>query len=291
MSAKKAGGKWLWGVLSTVPLFAIVLIFEFIPVTALILRSFFPDEGTLRFSFDNYLDAFASQACLKAVLNSLKISALSSAAGVAAAYGILRAARDAGAKAGRLITSLLAMSSNLVGVPLAFSFMILLGNSGLLLKVAQKWGIDALAGFDLYSSGGLLLLYTFFQIPLAALLLLPSFRLIERELEDAGLVLGGKEAFFWRRVGIPMLLPSVVDALSIMFANSLCAYGTAYALLMNNFPLLSLNISSAYVGEMVSRPGQGAALSVMLMLIMCLVITVNGILRKRTSRWKNETIG
>lgn len=55
------------------------------------------------------------------------------------------------------------MTSNFAGVPLAFAFIILLGfNGALTLLLKQAGWID---DFNLYSKTGLIILYTYFQIP------------------------------------------------------------------------------------------------------------------------------
>jgi putative spermidine/putrescine transport system permease protein len=47
------------------------------------------------------------------------------------------------------------MTSNLAGVPLAFAYMIILGNSGVITQFAKAYGVEFLTNFDLYSSTGL----------------------------------------------------------------------------------------------------------------------------------------
>ena len=162
--------------------------------------------------------------------------------------------------------------------------MLLLGNAGIIKKLSEALSGRAYA-FDLYSGKGLMLLYVFFQIPLAALLLMPAFDSVTHEMEDSSEMLGASDSFFWRNVGLPVMLPSVCGTAVILFANAVCAYATAYALLMNNYPLLSLNISSAYTGDMVSRPGLGAAMSVILILTVCIVNTLSGIIMKKGTVW------
>jgi putative spermidine/putrescine transport system permease protein len=87
-------------------------------------------------------------------------------------------------------------------------------------------------------------------------------------------------------VGIPVLLPSIFGTISVLFANALCAYATAYALLMNNFSLLPINISAAFTGDIISQPALGAALSVVMMLLLCAVILIDNYIVKKTTQWK-----
>ena len=102
------------------------------------------------------------------------------------------------------------------------------------------------------------------------------------------MLLGGTSAHFWGHVGIPVLLPSLFSTLSVLFANALCAYATAYALLMNNFSLLPINISASFVGDIRTKPKLGAALSVVMMLIMCIVILINNYITRKLTKWESR---
>ena len=180
------------------------------------------------------------------------------------------------------------MTSNFAGVPLAFAYMILLGNAGVIKQIANMYGIEFIQNFDLYTSNGLTIMYIYFQIPLATLLLIPAFNGIRNEWHEANELLGGNTAQFWLRIGIPILIPSLFSTMSVLFANSLCAYATAYALLMNNFSLLPLNISASFVGDIKTKPKLGAALSVVMMLMLCIVILFNNFITKKTTKWEGR---
>ena len=101
----------------------------------------------------------------------------------------------------------------------------------------------------------------------------------------AAALLGGGAAAFWLRVGLPNLLPSLLGTFSILFANAIAAFATAYALMQNNFQLLPIRISEQFVGDVVQRKEFGSALAVVLMLMMVATIAANGvILKKRGGR-------
>lgn len=83
------------------------------------------------------------------------------------------------------------MTSNFAGVPLAFAYIILLGNNGVFTLLFKQWGWSVFADFDLYSWSGLILVYVYFQVPLALLLLYPSFYGIREQWREAASLLGG----------------------------------------------------------------------------------------------------
>ena len=61
---------------------------------------------------------------------------------------------------------------------------------------------------------------------------------------------------------------------SVLFANALAAYASAYALLMNNVSLLPIRLSEQFVGDIIQRPEFGSAIAVVMMVFMVLAIFV-----------------
>lgn len=61
--------------------------------------------------------------------------------------------------------TVLNMVSNFAGIPLAFAYMILLGNAGLVVNIGKELGINALSTYNLYTMNGMSLIYIYFQIP------------------------------------------------------------------------------------------------------------------------------
>lgn len=96
--------------------------------------------------------------------------------------------------------------------------------------------------------------------------------------------MGCSTAGFWTRIGVPVLLPSILGTVSVLFANALAAYATAYALLMNNFALLPINVSGMFVGDVTQRKEMGGALSVVMMLLMVVAMAANNAIINRNKR-------
>lgn len=253
------------------PFLAVAFLYEIVPLGMVILNSFIPDGGS-GFSLENYQTVFEKLLYRKAIVNSIKISLTSSAAGIIIAFLGAQAIHNSEGKMKTVFMTVLNMVSNFAGVPLAFAYMILLGNAGFMVHVGQELGIRALADYNLYTSNGMSMIYVYFQVPLATLLLVPAFEGIKKEWKEASALLGGSEMHFWRKVGIPVLMPGILGTFSVLFANALAAYATVYALMMNNISLLPIQIAGSYVGEVKTRPGLGGALSVIMMGLMVLMI-------------------
>jgi putative spermidine/putrescine transport system permease protein len=170
--------------------------------------------------------------------------------------------------------SMLNMVSNFSGLPLGVAFMILLGTTGVMMQVTRVAGIDRSDVFNLYSGNGLLLLYIYFQIPLGTLLLYPAFTGIRKEWKESASLMRAYELQFWTRIGIPILLPSLADTFAMLFANALTAYATPFVIMTTNYPLLPIKITSMFTGEAVVQQELGAALSIVMILIMLAVIAL-----------------
>lgn len=254
-----------------IPFVAVTVLYEIIPLFMTIVDSFQPDAGT-GFTLENYRTIATKLLYQKAVYNSIKISLVSSVAGIIIAFIGAKAIHESKGRLQHIFVTVLNMVSNFAGVPLAFAYMVLFGNAGFMVHVGEKLGIASLADYNLYTSNGMCMIYVYFQIPLATLLLIPAFEGIRKEWKEAVALLGGSMGCFWRKVGIPVLMPTILGTFSVLFANALAAYATVYALMMNNISLLPIQIAGSYVGEVKTKPGLGGALSVTMMVIMCAMV-------------------
>ncbi len=271
--------------LALVPFILVVALFELLPVVMVIFRSFMPSDG-FGFTLDHYFDIFGKRLYQQAILNSVIVSFFSAIIGIIVAFFGAKAYHNTSGTKKNLFVNMLNMTSNFSGIPLAFAFIILFGNVGIIVNFGKMFGIECLASFNLYSVGGLLLTYIYFQIPLATLLMIPSFRVLKKEWQESVALLGGTSWDFWCKVGLPALIPSILGTMSILFANAVAAYATAYALMTNNLSLLPIRISEQFVGDIIQRPEFGSALSVVLMALMVLSILMKDYFiekRKRVS--------
>jgi len=267
--------------LAILPFLLLVIGYELIPIFMIILRSFQP-VGHFGFTLEHYQAIFTKRLYQQAIINSIFIALISSLIGIAIAFLGAKAANDSNSKWRNFFINILNMTSNFAGIPLAFAFIILLGNMGVLVLLGKSMGVSALANFNVYSFKGLLLTYIYFQIPLATLLMIPMFDGLRKEWKEAVLLLGGNSFIYWTKVAIPTIMPSILATLSVLFSNAIAAYATAYALLANNFSLLPIRISEQFVGDVVQRKEFGSALAVVLMLTMVVSTMINNYLVKKS---------
>ncbi|WP_217591857.1 ABC transporter permease subunit [Cohnella sp. GbtcB17] len=277
----KRSNRWMW--LGLVPFLALVLLFQLIPVVSMVAGSLKPESGS-GISFGFYAHILQSAYYMQAIKNSLLISAASSAIGIvvglACAYAITRFP----SKTRDRLLMLSNMTSNFQGIPLAFAYIVLLGSNGVFTLLFKQWGWSVFADFNLYSWSGLVLVYVYFQVPLALLLLYPSFYGIREQWREAASLLGASRWQFWTSIGLPVLSPAVFGTVGILFANAMGAYATAYALVGGNYNLLAVRIGSLVAGDVVNQPQLGNALAVILALTTLLAVFLNHKMTQRARR-------
>ncbi|MED1723833.1 ABC transporter permease subunit [Brevibacillus parabrevis] len=268
---------------TTIPFFAMIALFLLVPLLSMIEGSF-QAEGGGGFTISHYREIFSNPYYLQAFENSVLISFLSSLIGIIAAvfaaYAITRFPQSLQQRV-LVITNL---TSNFAGIPLAFAFIVLLGNSGLFVLLAKQLGIDFGQSFTLYSWSGLTLVYVYFQLPLAVMLLYPLYHAIQKQWMEAAELLGASPWHFWLRIGFPVLFPGIVGTFSILFANAMGAYASAYALTGSNYNLVPIRIGALVSGDIFARPELGSALAVLLGLTLAAALVVNEWLTRKIRR-------
>jgi len=148
----------------------------------------------------------------------------------------------------------------------------------------RTFGIDLLSFFSIYSVIGLIVVYLYFQIPLMIVLMLPAFAGLRRDWVEASDSLGGDNRDFWRRVGIPVLMPSIVAGTVLLFVSSMGAYATAQALIGGRINLMTIQISNLRRGEVLYNPAQADAMAVVLLIVAVSVVAYH-LIQRRAQRW------
>ena len=156
-------------------------------------------------------------------------------------------------------TTFSGVAANFAGIPLAFAFIATLGTIGIVTQFLANLGFDPYQhGFTLFSKTGVELVYLYFQIPLMILVIAPAIDGLRREWREAAANLGATPRQFWRHVGLPVLAPSLLGAVVLLFGNSFAAYATAYGLTGGSVPLVPIRIGFYLSGDVLSNPHLGA---------------------------------
>ncbi len=270
-------GKWL-ATLCLLPFVLFFIVFEIAPLSWVMINSLQSEE--FGWGIANFTKIFNSKFYLQAIQLSLEISFWSSALGIIIAVLGAYSLRRVDSKLRNFVNAFANMTSNFSGVPLAFAFIILLGFNGSFTLMLKQAGI--IQDFNLYSKTGLIILYTYFQIPLGVLLLYPAFDALREDWRESAELLGAKGWQYWRYIGLPVLTPALLGTFVILLANALGAYATVYALTTGNFNVLTIRIAAMVSGDISLDPNMASALAVVLVALMTLVTIVHQLLLKRS---------
>lgn len=270
----------LKNMVTMVPLLLLATFFIFLPIASMIKDSFtMPEAGG--FTFNNYITIVSDPIYQVATKNSIYLSFFSALAGLVISFFVAWAVNEIGSKGQDRMMSLLNMVSNFAGLPLYFAFVVILGNTGVFVLALKAIGINLSSFFKLYSIDGLMLLFIYFQIPLGSLMLIPAFEAIKSAWKEAAEILQATKLQFWTRIGVPVLLPSLLDTFGLLFANAITAYATVILLVTTSIPLLPVKITTMFTGEMVPQREMGAALAIWMILLMLSVIFICNFLKKK----------
>nr|WP_286088993.1 ABC transporter permease subunit [Pseudomonas sp. MWU13-3659] len=263
--------------LCLLPFAVFFFIFQVAPLAWVALNSLQSESG---WGLANFSKIFASKFYLQALQRSLEISFWSSLFGIVIATLGAYSLRRVDSKLRDFVSAFANMTSNFAGVPLAFAFIILLGFNGALTLLLKQMGL--LGDFSIYSKTGLILVYTYFQIPLGVLLLYPAFDALREDWRESAALLGASHWQFWRHIGLPVLTPALLGTFVILLANALGAYATVYALTTGNFNVLPIRIAGLVAGDISLDPNLASALAMVLVGLMTVVTVVHQWLLKRS---------
>lgn len=272
--------------LGLVPFFAFLLLFLIVPAVSVFANALRTEDGM---SLSAMGEAMSGQN-LDAFWFSIRFSALAAAVGVAAgtllAYAAATATRPRWLRS--VVTSFSGVAANMGGLPLAFAFLTLLGRQGLLTKILDEaFGVELYGGdFNLGAVRGLVIVYSYFNVPLMVLITLPAIDGLKPAWREACANLGGTSLTYWRRVGVPVLLPSLLGGFLLLFANSFSAYATA-AVLTDNSKIVSRRIGFFLGGDVsIGDDAVGYALAAWMIVITALCMVLYWMARTRAERWQ-----
>lgn len=272
-----------WGTVAVLaPFFAFVAAFLLWPAGAVVLRAItagdVPGAALVRAVSGPYRSAFANSLTL-----SVASAVIGGTLGLVLALVVRDLDRPAWLRPG--LDSWTAVASQLGGVPLAFAFVAAIGTQGLVTKGLAVLGIDLLSVFSLSSMAGLVLVYLYFQIPLMFLVVMPAVSGLRRSWREAATLLGAGPGTYWVRVAAPILAPSVLGGMLLLFINAFAAYATAYVLDASG-QLVPLQIRFVLQGNVITgEQDLGYALVTWTVVLLALGLGGMHLLQRRAARW------
>jgi iron(III) transport system permease protein len=146
-------------------------------------------------------------------------------------------------------------------------------NSGLLNQwYRELLGLDPYAhAFDIYSVGGLVFVMACYAFPYVFVLVANALERIPAELEDASAILGGGRWLTFRRVSLPIVMPSLLAGALVAFLQAMTQFGApAILALPAGFHVITTKIWSLF--QFPPDPHLAAAASLPLLLLTLLLL-------------------
>jgi putative spermidine/putrescine transport system permease protein len=272
--------------LGVAPFFIFALMFLILPTAYLMLGAFQNEAG--QFTFEN-IAALSQPSIVAAYWISIKVSLASALLGafigLAIAIAIVRGGLPNWIRSATLTFS--GVASNFAGVPLAFAFLATLGRLGLVTVLLNTvFGINIYSyGFNVLSFWGLTLTYLYFQIPLMVVIIVPAIDGIKKEWGEAAATLGATQSQYWRMVVIPVLWPSFLGTVILLFANAFGAIATAYALTGSSLNIVPILLYAQIRGDVLHNANLGYAIAFGMIVITGLANVGYIVFRTRSERW------
>jgi putative spermidine/putrescine transport system permease protein len=117
------------------------------------------------------------------------------------------------------------------------------------------------------------------------LIIAPAIDGLRKDWREAAENMGASSFQYWRHVALPILTPSLLGTVILLFGNAFGAQATAFALSGGSINIVTIAITRQIRGDVANDPGVGYALAMGMVVIMALSIGVYSWLQRRSERW------
>jgi putative spermidine/putrescine transport system permease protein len=281
----RPGRRISWSWLGLLPFLIFAAAFLIIPTFYLVNGSFHNEAGEA--TLQNYAD-LTQPTVVEAFRASIEISLVTAVIGgvfgFLLAYAVIR-----GGLPGILGAALMTFSgvaSNFAGIPLALAFTFTLGAEGLVTVMLQQVGIDITkSDFTIFSKLGLEIAYLYFQFPLMVLIMAPAIAGLKTEWREASENMGATTFQYWRHVALPILMPTLLGTMILLFGNAFGAQATAYTL-TGEINIVTLLVTRQINGDVLNNINLGYAVAMGMVGVMGISIIAYLWLQRRAARWQ-----
>ena len=125
----------------------------------------------------------------------------------------------------------------------------------------------------------------YFQFPLMVLIIAPAIDGLRKDWREAAENMGATTFQYWRRVALPILTPSLLGAVILLFGNAFGAQATAFQLSGGSINIVTIQITRQLRGDVAQDEGVGYAMAMGMVVIMGVSIAAYSLLQRRSERW------
>ncbi|HOV29165.1 MAG TPA: ABC transporter permease subunit [Synergistales bacterium] len=261
-----------WKFLLLLPLAAVLGIFLVLPLLFVLYDSFW---AAGRLSAANYLLVFRKGLYSEALRTSLVLSVSTAFIGAALGLPLSYLVHRSRAPWRDLLLAITAVPLTFSGLVIGFAFIVLLGTSGFITMLLERFfGINPLEfSAFLFTWKGLVVAYLYFLIPRMILTMVAAWSNADWSQVEAAMSLGASFPTILVKILFPMLGPSLLAGSSLLFAVSMGAFGTAFALTGTAVKILPLVIYNQ-ISDVTVEVSRANALAIVLTVVTTLVIVL-----------------
>jgi len=255
-----------------VPFVLLLGIFLIYPLALVFIESVSIDG---HISLANYLMLFTKNLYRESLGTSLALSFSTAILGTVIGLPLSYIVYKSQGRFRQFLMALTAVPLTFSGLVIGFMFIILLGTSGFITMIfSQIFGFNPLEfSAFLFTWRGLVVAYLYFLIPRMILTMTAAWSNADWSLIEAAMNLGASRMTILFKVLLPMLGPAIFAGSSLLFAVSMGAFGTAFALTGTGVKILPLVIYT-HISEVSVDIGRADALAVVLAVVTTVVITL-----------------
>lgn len=252
------------------------LLFLVYPIANILKQALFVNG---RLSLENFTMFFSKSYYSETLLNSFKISI--TATFFALVIGILLAYLFSmyafkGKKVLQILIIIASMSAPFIG---AYSWILLLGRSGVITKFLMSLGFPA---FDIYGFSGIVLVFTLQLFPLIFLYVTGAFSSIDNSILEAAESMGctGFRRFF--HVLLPLLTPTILAGALLVFMRAFSDFGTPM-LIGEGYRTFPVLIYTQFISEVGGNSAFASSLAIIAIIIALTIFLIQKYVANRNS--------
>lgn len=235
----------------------------------IVLASSISSEGG--FSLAGFSTFFSSKLYYGTIINSFYVTICVTVLALVVAFPLayfMSIYRIAGNRTIQILILASMMSPPFIG---AYSWILLLGNNGMITRWAQY--LFGVKPPSIYGFVGIILVLTLQLVPLIFTYLMGAWRTIDVSLLEAAESMGASRRRTAIKVIMPLLWPTILAGSLLVFVRAFADFGTPM-LIGQGFRTVPVLVYSSFVGEVGTDKSFAAAVAVIIMIVTLAVFLV-----------------
>ena len=267
-----------WSAITLITLVFFILFFLF-PVLQIFIQSVY-DSASGTFSLDSFKKFFSRSYYTSTITNSFKVTIAATLITMITGTMMAYFMKTVTIKARKIIDMIVIVS--ILSPPFigAYSWIILLGRSGVLTKI-----INSLFGISfsgIYGFYGILLVFTVKMTPLMYLFVSGALEKIDSSIIECSENLGCHGVRKIRKIVLPLIMPTLLNSAFLVFMRIFCDFGTPM-LIGEGYRTVPVLIYNSFIGEMGSDYSFASAMSVIVIAFSIVIFSLQQFVAQKST--------